>query len=253
MIISGILAPNPGPMTLDGTNTWIIGDPADGAPAVVDAGPLDEGHLSAVLDACGGRISTILLTHRHHDHSDGLARLAELANCPVRAADPQFQIGPAGLADGDAIAIGRATLTAVATPGHTSDSFSFLLDGDDGVNRLLTGDMVLGRGTTVIMHPDGDLGQYFDSLERMLALVERYQIAEILPGHGPVVTQPAETLTFYRQHRRDRLKQVRRAMTEGATTAGQVVESVYADVDHDLWPAAEQSVAAQLHYLEANS
>ncbi len=171
MIVSRILAANPGPMTLDGTNSWIIGDPAHGASVVVDPGPLDEGHLAAVLQACGGRISTIVLSHHHHDHSDGLVRLAELADCPARAADSQFQIGSAGLVDGDVITVGDATLTACATPGHTSDSFSFLLESGDGANQLLTGDMVLGRGTTVIMHPDGDLGQYFASLDLMLELV----------------------------------------------------------------------------------
>ena len=136
----------------------------------------------------------------------------------------------------------------VATPGHTSDSTSLLVTGPAG-RWLLTGDMVLGRGTTVITYPDGDLGAYLHSLEVLLDLVREHAVTAILPGHGPVVTDPEGVLTFYREHRRQRLDQVREALRHGDTTPAQVVARVYADVDRSVWPAAEQSVRAQLDYL----
>jgi glyoxylase-like metal-dependent hydrolase (beta-lactamase superfamily II) len=125
-----------------------------------------------------------------------------------------------------------------------------LLTGLDGVSRLITGDMVLGRGTTVITYPDGDLAAYFDSLELLTRLVATRNVTELLPGHGPVVTEPAAWLSFYRHHRLERLDQVRAALAAGDRTAGDVVARVYTDVDRSLWPAAEQSVRAQLEYLE---
>ena len=153
-----IRAPNPGPMTLDGTNTWVIADQDEGA-LVVDPGPAIVAHLEAVLAACAPRLVTIVLTHRHLDHSEGAAMLAERAGCGVRAADPQFRMGPDGLTVGSCC-VGALSLEVLETPGHTSDSRS-LLSGPDGVSRLITGDMVLGRGTTVITYPDGDLAAYF--------------------------------------------------------------------------------------------
>ncbi|HYI56041.1 MAG TPA: MBL fold metallo-hydrolase [Microlunatus sp.] len=249
-----VLAPNPGPMTLDGTNTWILGSPfgGDGGPSiVVDPGPLDEGHLRRVQQEAG-EVVDIVLTHRHLDHSEGLARFAQLTGSGARAADPAYAI-PAGgqdgrLDDGLELAVGDLTIRAVATPGHTSDSTSLLVTGPAG-RWLLTGDMVLGRGTTVITHPDGDLGHYLHSLEVLLALVRDQAVTAILPGHGPVVSDPQGVLTFYRDHRRQRLDEVREALRQGDTTAAQVVARVYADVDRSVWPAAEQSVRAQLDYL----
>jgi len=242
-------APNPGPMTLDGTNTWVVGDPSRAAPLVVDPGPLDDGHLAAVLAACGGRIADIVLTHRHRDHSDGAAELARRGGCGVRSADQEFQVGPRPLRDGDEITVAGAQLRAYATPGHTSDSFSLLVTGEDATARLLTGDMVLGRGTTVITHPDGNLRHYFASVDRLESLVAEADVREILPGHGPRVTEPRSWLAFYRSHRLERLEQVRRALVAGDRTPAEVVARVYADVDRSVWPAAEQSVAAQLAYL----
>jgi glyoxylase-like metal-dependent hydrolase (beta-lactamase superfamily II)/8-oxo-dGTP pyrophosphatase MutT (NUDIX family) len=247
--VKSILAPNPGPMTLDGTNTWIAGDPRRGAPILVDPGPLDDDHLTAIMEACGGQISAILLTHRHVDHSEAAAELAHRAGCSVRAADPELQVGPDGLADGDVMEAAGVRLLARATPGHTSDSISLLCTGADGVNRILTGDMVLGRGTTVITYPDGDLAAYFDSLELLSEMVRSYGVAELLPGHGPRVTDPLGWLSYYRRHREERLDQVRAALAAGARTPAEVVARVYADVDRTLWPAAEQSVRAQLDYL----
>ena len=242
-------AANPGPMTLEGTNTWLIGDPGQGAVAVVDPGPLLDEHLEAILAAAPGGIATVLLTHRHLDHAESAAELAGRVGCGVRAADPELRIGTAGLAEGDRLEIAGASLVVLATPGHTSDSVSLLLEGDDGAVRLLSGDMVLGRGTTVITHPDGDLGAYLDSLARLQRLVADRDVVEILPGHGPVVTDPVGWLAYYREHRRERLDQVRAALAAGACTPDEVVARVYAEVDRSLWPAAEQSVRAQLAYL----
>lgn len=246
-----LTAPNPGPMTLDGTNTWVVGDPAQGAPVVVDPGPLDQGHLEAVLQACDGRIAEILLTHRHHDHSDGASELASMGSCQVRAADPRLDTTGRSLASGDEISVLGAEMTVHATPGHTSDSVSLLVRSQDGGRWLLTGDTVLGRGTTVITHPDGNLAAYLTSLDLLESLVRGERVTTILPGHGPRVSEPEAWLAYYRSHRLERLEQVRAALAAGHCTPAEVVARVYADVDSSVWPAAEQSVAAQLEYLAA--
>jgi glyoxylase-like metal-dependent hydrolase (beta-lactamase superfamily II) len=243
-----IRAPNPGPMTLDGTNTWVITDPEEGA-LVVDPGPAIEAHIAAIVAACAPRLVTIVLTHRHLDHSEGAAMLAEQAGCGVQAADPHFRIGRDGLDGGQLITVGALSLEVLETPGHTSDSRSLLLSGPDGVSRLITGDMVLGRGTTVITQPDGNLGAYFDSLDLLERLVETRGVVELLPGHGPSVTDPLSWLSFYRRHRRERLDEIRAALAAGDRTADEIVARVYAEVDRSVWPAAEQSVRAQLDYL----
>ena len=249
--VAGLLAPNPGPMTLTGTNTWVVGDPAETAPVVVDPGPLDPGHLDAVLAAAGGRVAAVLVTHRHLDHTEAAAALAGRAGCGVRAADPAWRVGPAGLAGGDRIELGSARLEVVPTPGHTSDSVSLLLTGPGGV-RLLTGDTVLGTGTTVFTRPDGDLGAYLASLDRLLEVVAEHGVTSLLPGHGPVVDDPVAVLEHYREHRRQRLDQVRAARAAGATTPEQVVARVYPEVlGTAVQGAAEQSVRAQLDHLRA--
>lgn len=246
-----VVAPNPGPMTLEGTNTWIVGEVEAGPPVVVDPGPADGGHLQTVLDACGGRVAGIVLTHGHLDHSAGAARLAELAACGVRAADPGLCLGVDELAEGDEMEVPGARLTAYATPGHTSDSISLLMVGKDGATRLLSGDTVLGRGTSVIAYPDGDLASYLESLIRLQELVRAHGVTEILPGHGPRVASPESWLDYYRSHRLERLQQVRDALSAGDRTAAEVVARVYADIDSALWPAAERSVLAQLDYLSS--
>jgi glyoxylase-like metal-dependent hydrolase (beta-lactamase superfamily II) len=252
--LTGLLAPNPGPMTLEGTNTWVVGQPTAGPTLVVDPGPDDEDHLRAVLRAAGGQLSTIVLTHRHPDHADGARRLADWAGCGVRAVDPALRVGAPGLLDGDRIAAGGWVLDVLPTPGHTDDSVSLLLQGDptglEGGTQLLTGDTVLGRGTTVIADPDGDLEVYLASLERLREVIGTRAVRRILPGHGPVIDRPAEVLEAYLAHRYERLEQVRQAVRAGAATAADVVAIVYADVDRALWAAAEQSVRAQLRYLE---
>ena len=152
------------------------------------------------------------------------------------------------LSDGDVLRAGDLEVRVVATPGHTADSVSFALAAD---HALLTGDTVLGRGTTVVAHPDGQLAAYLDSLERIKALTGDGAVATILPGHGPTVPDAAAMVDFYRVHRRERLDQVRAAMAEGARDADAVVATVYADVDRSVWPAAKMSVLAQMRFLES--
>lgn len=242
---SFVLADNPGLMTLDGTNTWILREPGATRSVVVDPGPADETHLQAVLDAAG-EVGLILFTHRHADHTDALARLVELTGAPARATDPDFTRGAEPLADGEVIEVDGLRIEVVATPGHTTDSTCFLVGAE---SLLLSGDTILGRGTTVIAHPDGVLGPYLDSLAHIRELVAEGLVEQILPGHGPVVTDPAAVVDFYLEHRAERLDQVRAAVAAGATTPREVVETVYRDVDETLWPAAELSVAAQLDHL----
>ncbi|HEY3716564.1 MAG TPA: MBL fold metallo-hydrolase [Jatrophihabitantaceae bacterium] len=242
-----VLAANPGIMTLDGTNTWLLRAPDSPDAVVIDPGPSDDAHLAAVV-AAAGRVAAILLTHGHPDHSDGAARLHALTGAPVRALDPGYRLGSEGLGEGDVVAAAGVELRVWATPGHTSDSLSFLLSSDDAP-AVLTGDTILGRGTTVVAYPDGDLGAYLASLHRLRALDD----ATVLPGHGPELAAAGEAASVYLAHREQRLEQVRAAL--GAlgpdASARAVVEHVYTDVDPVLWPAAELSVQAQLAYLRA--
>ena len=240
-----VLADNPSPMTLDGTNTWVLRAPGASDCIVVDPGEDDDRHLRAV--AAQGPVALVLLTHRHHDHAGGARRFQELTGAPVRALDPSLVLGSEALADGDVVAAAGVELRVVATPGHTSDSLSFLLTPD---NAVLTGDTVLGRGTTVIAHPDGALGPYLESLRRLADLAPG---TAVLTGHGPELPDVAAIAAAYLTHREERLDQVREALRRLGphASAGQVVEAVYADVDQVLWPAAELSVRAQLDYLRA--
>jgi glyoxylase-like metal-dependent hydrolase (beta-lactamase superfamily II) len=245
-LASVLLAENPSPMTLDGTNTWVLRAPGEEACVVVDPGEEDEAHLRRV--AAQGPVALVLLTHRHHDHAGGAHRFAELTGAPVRALDPSLVLGSEALGDGDAMAEAGVELRVVATPGHTSDSLSFLLDGPGADQAVLTGDTILGRGTTVIAHPDGALGPYLDSLRRLADLAPA---TAVLPGHGPELPDAPAVATAYLAHREERLEQVRAALgvLGPDATPRQVVEVVYADVDQVLWPAAELSVRAQLDHL----
>ncbi|MDX6262957.1 MAG: hypothetical protein QOH84_4645 [Kribbellaceae bacterium] len=252
---SRVLAANPGPMTLEGTNTWILRAPDADTAVVVDPGPMLEPHLRAVLDAVaeyGCRVATVLLTHGHFDHSEGAAWFASQANAPVRSVDPAFRIPTDhahGLSEGDVITAGDLRIEVLPTPGHTRDSVCFWLPQD---GSLLTGDTVLGRGTSVVAHPDGALGPYLESLESLRAFANSPAgVERLLPGHGPVIADPGAVLTYYLKHRQERLDQVRTAVADGYTTPEAIVQHVYADVDPILWPAAERSVRAQLDYLNA--
>ena len=245
-----VLAPNPGPMTLDGTNTWLLAEPGSREAVVVDPGPDHEGHLAAVLAAAaeqGVTVRQILLTHGHPDHAEAARRFAGLTGAPVRALDPGHWLGGEGLEGGTTLTVGGLEIAVVSTPGHTADSLSFLLVAE---GALLTGDTVLGRGSTLVAHPDGRLRDYLDSLERLAALAAAGTVRTILPGHGPVVDDPAAVVSAYLAHRRSRLVQVEQAWVDGARTPAEVVAVVYADVDRALWPAAELNVRAQLEYLD---
>lgn len=226
-----VRAPNPGPMTLDGTNTWVLRAPGADQAVVVDPGPADEAHLRAV--AGHGPVAAVLVTHGHPDHVEGLARFEELTGAePVRPGAEPVRL--AGLA-----------VTVIETPGHTADSVCFVVEAG-GQRAVLTGDTILGRGTTVVAWPDGDLGDYLASLARLAELAG----VPALPGHGPPLADCATAAGYYLTHRRARLSQVAAAVAAGAATPAEVVESVYADVDRALWPAAEWTVRAQLAYLD---
>ena len=242
-----VLAPNANMMTLDGTNTWVLRETASSRSVVIDPGPLDDGHLSRVREAAGD-VAAVLLTHGHLDHSEAARAFAESVGCGVRALDPAWRLGSEGLHDGDVVSVDGLEVHVVGTPGHTSDSLSFVLPQEAAV---LTGDTVLGRGTTVVAHPDGKLGAYLSSLERLHALASARSITAVWPGHGPVIDDALGALDFYLAHRAQRLDQVRdaRSVLGPSATARDVVEHVYTDVDPVLWGAAELSVRAQLEYL----
>lgn len=241
------LAPNPGPMSLDGTNSYIVAAPGSSTVAVVDPGPLDEAHLASL--AAAGAVDVVLITHRHRDHTDGAARFHELTGAPVRAADPAHCHAAEPLGDGEKILAGGVEIRVLATPGHTSDSMSFHLPADGPNGSVLTGDTILGRGTTVLDYPDGRLGDYLASLDRLEAL----GAATLLPAHGPVRSAVDDVCREYRAHRLQRLDQIRAALDLIGPDAGiaAVTDAVYPDVDPSVRWAAETSVAAQLDYLRS--
>ncbi|RJQ74145.1 MBL fold metallo-hydrolase [Pseudonocardiaceae bacterium YIM PH 21723] len=235
-----LLQNNPNMMTLDGTNTWILR--AGGGSVVVDPGQLGDDHIDRL--AALGPVDLVLLTHGHFDHSQAAAEFAQRVQAPVRAQDDQWCVDAEPLTDGERIPVGDLDIEVLLTPGHTSDSLCLRIDG-----AVLTGDTILGRGTTIVAHPDGRLAPYLDSLHRLAALPEG---VIGLPGHGPELPDVAGTARQYLEHRQARLEQVRTALDKiGPTaTAREVVELVYADVPEILWPAAELSVHAQLDYLQ---
>ncbi|MEB3034841.1 MBL fold metallo-hydrolase [[Mycobacterium] nativiensis] len=240
---SVLLADNPGLMTLDGTNTWVLRGPGSDEVVIVDPGPDDDEHISRLAEA--DKIALVLISHRHFDHTDGIDKLADATGVPVYSAGSGFQrrMG-GGLTDGQVIDAAGLRITVFATPGHTADSLSFVLD-----DAVLTADTVLGRGTTVIDAEDGDLANYLDSLQRLRGLGSR----TVLPGHGPELGNIEAVAAGYLAHREQRLDQVRSALAalgDDATTR-QVVEHVYTDVAEELWDVAEWSVKAQLDYLRA--
>jgi glyoxylase-like metal-dependent hydrolase (beta-lactamase superfamily II) len=237
-------------MTLEGTNTWVLRAAGEAGCVVVDPGPLVPAHLEAV--AAHGPVLCALLTHGHPDHAEGAGRFHELTGAPVLALDPTYVIGGDRLvADGGPLVLAGLSIRTFGTPGHTADSVSFVVSPAEGgtaaggTAAVLTGDTILGRGTTVVAWPDGELGDYLASLERLRGLGE----IPVLPGHGPVLADASAVADAYLNHRMARLEQVRAALKAGDRTPQEVVARVYADVDRVLWPAAELSVRAQLAYL----
>lgn len=241
LIASVLLCDNPGIMTLDGTNTWVLRAPGSEELVVVDPGPDDSAHIDRL--SALGRVSLVLISHRHGDHTDGIDKIVDATGATVRAVGSGFLRGLGGqLRDGEVIDAAGVRITVMATPGHTADSVSFVVDG-----AVLTGDTVLGRGTTVIDDEDGSLASYLDSLRRLQGLGR----LAVLPGHGPDLDDIQAVSTMYLAHREERLDQVRQALRVlgEQASAREVVAHVYTDVDEKLWDAAEKSVRAQLDYL----
>lgn len=233
-----VLAPNPSPYTLDGTNTWVVGD---GPVIVIDPGPDDAAHLDEVAAAAGDRVAAVLVTHDHPDHAPGAAAFAERAVAPLYA----FRLaGAEHIGDGQQVRAGGITLIAVHTPGHTSDHMVFHLRAEDA---LFTGDAVLGRGTSFIDPPDGDLAQYLRSLARMQELAPR----TIYPGHGPVVLRAGEKLQEYLDHRAEREQQIVDAISRGPRTIGAMVAEIYDEYPPEVHELAARSVLAHLRKLSA--
>jgi glyoxylase-like metal-dependent hydrolase (beta-lactamase superfamily II) len=234
-----VLAPNPGPFTLEGTNTWIVGrDPS----LIIDPGPQDHGHLRAVVDEAAG-VEAILLTHHHPDHADAAGQLAEATGAPVRASRPLE--GERALRPGEVLRVGAMDIRMVPTPGHTPDHVVYYLEGE---GFLFTGDAVLGRGTSVVDPPDGDMSAYVHSLHVMRDLGPRV----LYPGHGPVVFDAGGKLNEYIAHRTRREAQVLAALAGGAATAEELVHTVYAGegLHPSMFPVAARSVFAHLLKLE---
>ena len=236
--IRRVLAPNPGVFTLEGTNTWVVGA---GPSLVIDPGPLDRSHLEAVTREAGD-VRAIVLTHHHPDHAHGAPALRDMTGAPVLAFDPAP--GEERLVDGAVLTTGGAAISAVHTPGHTPDHV-VLVEADS--RGMFTGDAVLGRGTSVIDPPEGDLTAYVDSLRRLLAL----EPGPLYPGHGPVVSDGRAKLREYLAHREQRERQVLEALAGVARTPVELVPAIYAAYPEDVYPIAARSVLAHLLKLEA--
>ncbi|MEU0156627.1 MBL fold metallo-hydrolase [Micromonospora fulviviridis] len=227
-------------MTLDGTNTWILRAPGEEACVVVDPGHEDVEHLTRVADC--GPVALILITHRHIHHVEGAPWLAERTGAPVRAFDQTLCRDAEPLADAGTVTAAGLEIQVLHTPGHSDDSICFRLE-----DAVLTGDSIVGRGTTMV----ASLGQYLDSL-RLLGTISG---AVVLPGHGEELPDLATVANEYLAHREQRLDQVRNALVRLGpdASARQVAELVYADVGTELWGPAERSVQAQLEYLRSTA
>jgi glyoxylase-like metal-dependent hydrolase (beta-lactamase superfamily II) len=232
-----VLAPNPGVYTLEGTNTWIVGaEPS----IVIDPGPQIESHLREVASAAG-RVAAVLVTHDHEDHAPGAPAFAQRVGAPLYA----FRLaGAENLRDGQRFAGGDGIEVVVEyAPGHSSDHVAFFIPSE---RALFTGDAVVGRGTSFIDPPDGDLAHYLRSLQRMQELRPR----TIYPGHGPVVFDAAAKLAEYIGHREDREHQVLALLSEGKRAIADMVATIYADYPSDVHALAARSVLAHLLKLE---
>lgn len=270
--VSCVRAENPGPMTLDGTNTWIISKPGSHCAVIIDPGPATARHWRDVearlellgIDAAAGQVAAILITHHHADHTEAIDLFYDRTNAPVYARTPEHcraggEVDFGEVVEGSPVNpllpldLAGLELVLVSAPGHTQDSIAIMVPE---AKIIFTGDTILGRGTTVVAYPDGNLGQYFASVQRIRELTIEHHLTQILPGHGPTITGPLEAIDYYLEHRQARLQQVTDCLTElsadpatDPSLAQQVVEKVYADVPQHLWPPATLSVLAQLEYL----
>ena len=246
--VTRVLAPNPGLMSLDGTNTYIVGEPGSGRAVVVDPGPDDASHLAAVeavLAARGAECVAVLVTHHHIDHAEAALPWGSHFGAQV-AAGSAAVAGPRGrvLAPGERLSLAGTTIGVVPTPGHTGDHLAFRLES----GAVLVGDHVLGRGTSVVTHPEGDVLAYLESLRRVHDLGP----SALYCGHGPELTEdPGAVLDFYLAHRAYREQQLLDALGRGPATVDELVATVYAEYPQEVWPAAAQSTRATLDKLRA--
>lgn len=256
-LVRRVLAPNASPFTYTGTQTYLIG--AEGALAVIDPGPDEAEHLDALANAIADApVSAILCTHTHRDHSPGAAPLARMTGAPIIGCAPLVleSAGPRAdapfdrayapdrvLIDGESISGPDWTLTAVATPGHTSNHLCFAL-AESGA--LFTGDHVMGWSTSVVVPPDGDMADYMASLALLYDREDRI----FYPAHGPAVTKPRQLVRGMMGHRRQRENQILKLLAEAPQQVPDLVPRMYKGVDEKLWPAAGQSVLAHLIELE---
>lgn len=245
-LVRRVVAPNPGVMTGPGTNTYLVGIDE---VVVVDPGPDDDGHLEAIVGCGGDRIRWIVCTHTHPDHHPLTARLKARTGAEVLAFEARDGLAIDGpLVDGDRIEATEFRLRAVHTPGHASNHLCYLLEEE---RMLFSGDHVMQGSTVVIAPPDGDMGAYLTSLERIRAL--RPPLRSIAPGHGHLITDPAAAIDDYLSHRREREQQVLAAVVGagGPTTTAAIVEGLYVGLVEELVPRARQSVHAHLRKLHA--
>jgi glyoxylase-like metal-dependent hydrolase (beta-lactamase superfamily II) len=256
-LVRRVLAANPSAFTFTGTQSYVVGTAGD--VAVIDPGPLEDDHIAALLAAIGdAKVSAIVCTHTHKDHSPAAAPLAERTGAPIvgcaplvlsddgprsdASFDPTYVPGRV-LADGESIAGEGWTLTAVATPGHTSNHLCFALPES---GALFTGDHVMGWSTSVVSPPDGDMSDYMASLQKLYDRKDRIYY----PAHGPAVTKPQQLVRGMIGHRRQRENQIIRQIEAGVRQIPAMVPQMYKGVDSRLWPAAERSVLAHLIDLE---
>jgi glyoxylase-like metal-dependent hydrolase (beta-lactamase superfamily II) len=240
-----VRAANPSPLTLSGTNTYLIGVPASGELVVVDPGPDLPDHRSAVegaIAATGAVVTAVVISHHHADHAEAAGWAADWG-VPAYAFDPQRVPGAQSLADRATIPVTGLQIMAWHLPGHCSDQLCFQIVETGAV---LTGDHILGEGTTVIAWPDGDLGQYLASLQQLRQLQPRV----LYPGHGEVIDDPITRIDELAAHRAQRTEQIIAALQAGAETVPDIVTVVYPDLDERLRPAAGRSVNAHLTALE---
>ncbi|MEI6250211.1 MAG: MBL fold metallo-hydrolase [Actinomycetes bacterium] len=249
--VSLVRADNPGPMTLEGTNTWIVSAPS--GALVIDPGPLIQEHLDAVALATDGKVAGIFLTHGHLDHSEGAERFAEMVKAPVFARLPEFTSPEAApLVDGFQITDGDVSFRVIATPGHTADSLSFFTEKGSHTG-LFTGDTILGRGSSIVAYPDGSVGPYLASLRELSEMLGSRSAVPLLPGHGPVHDSSLPVVDQYLHHRLERVAEVRAAMARGIIDVEAITDAVYVGLPENLKWAALLSVQAQVAYVNENA